>query len=988
MSAVQSMRLETGGRIDSEKPLSFSFDGKQYNGFEGDTLASALLANGVRVVGRSFKYHRPRGILAAGAEECNALVTVGRGALEEPNIRATMQPLYDGLEARSQNCWPSMKFDIGRSLDYLHFLWPAGFYNKTFIWPHWHWYEGVIRRLSGLGKLPPGDDPDHYVHHNAHCDVLVVGSGPAGLGAALAAGRNAARVIVLEQDSLMGGSLLWGEENIDGEPGNGWLERTVRTLQQRDNVTLLTNTTASAWFDHRMVIASETVSDRRETGKGEGPRQRLWKIHAREIVFATGAIEQPLVFANNDRPGIMLAGAVQQYCKRYAVEAGKRVVIATNNDSAYNVAGALMDAGIDVVAMIDARQSLAGRGAKLMRDQGITVFHNAAPLDCRGDKGVRSVSVARRGSRETLATLQCDCVAMAGGWQPAVHLFTQARGKLRFDTSLGAFVPDKIPPHVHVAGMVAGALTLDGALEQGWNAGIKVAGSRSRARRPKAGSDSDGALNIERDWNDRRSDRQWIDFQYDVTLQDIEIAVAENYTSVEHLKRYTTTGMSVDQGKTSNVNALLALAERTGRTPDKIGTTTFRPFYMPVTLGALAGRDRGEFYAPVQRSPLFACHEQLNAQFEDYGTWRRPRVYLRNGENEQQAVNREAVAARTSVAVFDGSPLGKIEVFGPDAAEFLNRVYINNVTSLETGRARYGLMLNENGIIIDDGIFGRLADGHYLVHTTSAGANRIHAWMEALLQGDWPDLDVLLTSVTTQWANIAVSGPRARELLERLEAGIDISNNGMPHMSIATGTVENMPLRVLRASFTGELCYELNVPADRGAALWDRLLQLGEDLQIMPIGVETLGVLRTEKGYLHVGSDTDGNTTPRDVGWGHVADRKQGEFLGKRSLSRAHNTSNGRLEFVGLTPAQQGGVLAAGAHVIDADRSGAPAPTRGYVTSACYSPNLRRYVGLGLVQDGSRRQGETVNVYDAGKVQGARISAPAAWDSEGDRLHA
>ena len=481
--------------------------------------------------------------------------------------------------------------------------------------------------------------------------------------------------------------------------------------------------------------------------------------------------------------------------------------------------------------------------------------------------------------------------------------------------------------------------------------------------------------------------RQWIDFQYDVTLQDIDIAITENYTSVEHLKRYTTTGMSVDQGKTSNVNALLALAERTGRTPDEVGTTTFRPFYMPVTLGALAGRDRGEFYAPVQRSPLFACHEQLGAHFEDYGAWRRPRVYTRNGESEQQAVNREAVAARTSVAVFDGSPPGKIEVYGPDSAEFLNRVYINNVTSLKTGRARYGLMLNENGIIIDDGIFARLADDHYLVHTTSAGANRIHAWMEALLQGDWPDLDVLLTPVTSQWANIAVSGPRSRELVERLETGIDFSNNGMPHMSMVTGTVDEAPLRVLRASYTGELCYELNVPADQGAALWQRLLQLGDDMQVMPIGVEPLGVLRTEKGYLHVGSDTDGNTTPRDVGWGHIADRKQGEFLGKRSLNRPFNVRDGRLEFVGLTPVQRGGVLASGAHVIDVKHSGAPAPTQGYVTSACYSPNLQRYVGLGLVQDGSTRLGETVNVYDNGKVQAAQISTHAAWDPEGDRLH-
>ena len=987
MSNDQSMRFETGGRIDRDKPLSFSFDRKRYRGFKGDTLASALLANGVRVVGRSFKYHRPRGILGAGAEESNALVTVGRGALEEPNIRATLQPLYEGLAARSQNCWPGVGFDIGRSLDYLHFLWPAGFYNKTFIWPHWRWYEGFIRRVSGLGKLPPDADPDHYVHRNAHCEVLIVGGGPAGLSAALAASENGARVIVIEQDTLLGGSLLWSEGRATGEQGSAWLEDTVRVLRQRDNVTLLTGTTASAWFDHHLVIAGELMDDRRGMDAATGPRQRLWKIRARETVMATGALEQPLVFANNDRPGVMLASAVQQYCNRYAVAPGMRVVVATNNDSAYGVAAALVNAGVDVVALVDARQSVTSEGARVLRDQGMTVFQNTVPLDCRGDPGVRSLSVARRGSSATVATLQCDCIAMAGGWQPTVHLFSQARGRLRYDAGLGAFLPDAGPARVQVAGMLAGALTLDDSLEQGRDAGARAVGRKPAKRRRRAGATGAGNLHIERAGCEHRRDRQWVDFQHDVTLQDIGIATAENYTSVEHMKRYTTAGMAVDQGKTANLNALLALAQHTGQAPEAVGTTTFRPFYLPVTLGALAGRDKGEFYAPVLRSPLHDCHEQANARLDDYAGWRRPRVYLRDAETEPQAVAREALAARSAVVIFDGSPLGKFELYGPQAAEFLHRVYVNNVVSLKTGRARYGLMLNENGIVIDDGIFARIAGHGYLVHTTSGGAARVHAWMEALLQGDWPHLDVLLTPVTSQWANLAVSGPRARELVARLDAGIDLSTDALPHMAVATGALGAVPLRVLRAGFTGELCYELNVPADWGAALWNHLLRLGEDLQVMPIGVETLSVLRTEKGYLHVGTDTDGATTPRDLGWGQVALDKPGEFLGKRSLSRPFNVRNGRLEFVGLAPVEQGGELVAGAHVLEAQHSQAPAPTQGYVTSACYSPNLQRYVGLGLVQDGRSRMGETVHLYDNGKVNAARIAAPAAWDPQGERLH-
>ena len=997
MSAVQKFRLAEGGRIDRDRPLAFTFNNKTHYGYQGDTLASALLANGVRVVGRSFKYHRPRGILSAGVEEANALVRVGNGGLEEPNVRATMQPLYEGLAAYSQNCWPSVNFDLGRWTDFVHGMWSAGFYNKTFMWPNWHWYEGVIRRAAGLGRIPPTDDPDHYVHKNIHCDVLICGAGPAGLTAALAAAETGARVILVEHDQELGGSLLWDKTDIDGSASAIWLNNIVEALTNHANVTLVSHATASAFFDHNLVLVNEKVSDSRCEKTGL-PRERLWKIRTREVILATGAIEQPLVFPYNDRPGIMLASAVQQYLNRYAVTAGQRLILATNNNVAYQTALDLLDAGVTVECIIDSRANMSGDIPTQVRERGVTVFQNCVPIATSGDSAIRAVRIARRdpatpAGLHTVATVACDCLGMSGGFQPTVHLLSQTHGKLRYENTLGAFVPDQIPAHVHVIGAAAGVIDLNNILTTAFETGVsaaKATGANKTVQHaiPQVASTKTTELELERVAIKQNPSRQWIDFLYDVTLSDISMAVDENFVSVEHLKRYTTAGMSVDQGKTSNINALIALADFTRRPPEAVGTTTFRPFYMPVTLGAIAGRQRRDFYAPKQRSPIYACHESLQAEFWDYGTWHRPAAYPREQESLHDAVTRETIATRQGVGLFDGSPLGKIEVSGRDAAEFLHRLYVNNVLTLKVGRARYGLMLNENGTIIDDGIFAHLSENHFLVHTTSGGASRILAWMEEWSQGEWPDLDVVLTSVTSQWANVAVSGPDARKLLEKLDCNIDFTNGAFPHMSIREGKIGNTPTRIMRASFTGELGYELNVPADYGASLWQQLLDLGAEFNITPIGIETLMVLRTEKGFLHVGGDTDGNTAPADIGWGVAVDKKQTDFIGKRSLRRPNNVRAGRLQYVGLAPDDGGRTIAAGAHVINESDTTAPAPTQGYVTSACYSPNLKRWVALGLVKDGQNRMGERINIFHKGQVQSAVITGVTTYDPDGERLHA
>lgn len=984
-AAGGSRRLPQGGHIDRQRLIPFHWNGRELDGCAGDTLASALLAHDIRVVGRSFKFHRPRGILSAGAEEPNALVTLGRGARLDATVRATLVRLEQGLEARAQNCWPSVDFDVGRVLDFAAPLWPAGFYNKTFLWPSWHTYEPFIRAAAGLGDALTEPDPDRYDAVNASTDLLVVGGGPAGLQVACRAVRAGWRVILVEQGTDWGGSLLAESAEIDGRPGADWVRDRIEELSASPHSTLLTMTTAFGLYDHGTAGLIERVADR---SPDAGVRQRYWRVRTASIVLATGAIEQPALFEGNDLPGIMLAGAARDYATRFGVAVGRRVVFATNNDSAYRAALELSDAGVTVPVLLDSREVPPPALARALSAAGIEVRGGTLISAARGTPSltrVRTVDCAGRTQDE----IDCDALGMSGGFAPTVHLYSQARGQLRFDVERRCFLPVPGTAPVGVAGAVAGAHTLadtlasaDAAVEAqaqrlGRNipppapvrVGVRLVTDPAVAPLPRAARG--------------RAHRQWVDFQHDVTVSDVALAIREGYDAIEHLKRYTTAGMSVDQGKTSNLNALLLAAELTGRDPGEVGTTTYRPPYMPVTLGAIAGRAVGAHYAPRRLLPAHAEHARLNAHWQEAGGWMRPDAYPRAGESIQQAIRREAVAVRESVGLFDASPLGKIEVSGPDAAIFLDRFYVNNVLSLEVGRSRYGLMLNENGVIIDDGTVARLAADHFVITTTSGGAGRIGQWLEEWLQCEWPTLDVLVTPVTTQWATMALSGPRAREVLGALQTDIDLAPAAFPHLHVRTGMLAGVPARLYRMSFSGELGFEINVPARYGAALWRELLDAGQRFGITPYGLEALLLLRLEKGFLHVGVDTDGTTSPADVGWGEIASRKSRDFIGKRSLSRPDNLRADRLHLVGLH-GDDAAVLVPGAHVrLAATTEGSD----GWVTSAVLSPALGRPIALALVRGGRARLGEHLSVHDLDRTTSATIVSAAFYDPSGDRLH-
>lgn len=997
----QPFRTEKGGRIDRGEQLTFTFDGEEMQGHKGDTLASALLANGVHLVGRSFKYHRPRGIITAGSEEPNALVGVYRKGDQTPNLRATQVEVYQGLEAVSQNRFPSLGFDVGAVNDFMAPLFPAGFYYKTFMWPKAFWdrvYEPVIRAAAGLGNPPKNPDHDHYGNIYAHCDVLVAGSGPAGLAAAIAAAETGAKVILCDEQAEFGGSLL-SEENatIDGKRPADWARDTIVKLQGMDNVTLLSRTTAFGYFAHNYIALAERVTEHLSDPDPKLPRERLWQVRAKEVVIASGAIERPMIFPENDRPGILLADAGRTYLNRYGVKVGHKVLVTTACDTAWQAAFDLADHGVEVAAIVDLRESPPESLMAIAKARGIRVDVGSVVTGTLGRKRVKSALLGRimpSGQVASSGQIGCDAILMSGGWTPTVSLYSQSRGKVVWDEPIGAYVPGKSVQNERSAGAAKGLYGLQATLEDGYAAGEEAAkaatGKTAKVTyaATSGGEAGHGAVlgALPHDRNAARS-KAFVDYQNDVTAKDIKLAAREGMQSIEHIKRYTTTGMATDQGRLSNMNALSIASSALEKPIVDVGLTTFRLPYTPTTFGLFAGVARGDHFDPVRKTPSHDWVVANGGVYEDVGQWKRTWYFPKNGEDMHTAVARECATVRESVGLFDASTLGKIEVVGSDAAEFLERMYTNPWKKLAPGRCRYGLLLNDAGFIVDDGVIGRLADDRFHVTTTTGGAPSVFATMEDYLQTEWPDLDVWITSTTEQYAVAAVQGPKAREVIAPFIEGIDLSAEAFPHMSVKEGTFCGVPCRLFRISFTGELGFEINVPRRHGKMMWETLAGEIEKHNGTAYGTETMHVLRAEKGYIIVGQDTDGTVTPQDAGMSWAIGKKKLDFVGKRGLARPDLVADNRKQFVGLLTKDPKVKLEEGAQITVAQNPATGTPAEGHVTSSYFSPAMGRTIALAIVKNGHALEGKSLYVpMPEGSIE-VEVTSPIFFDKEGARLN-
>jgi heterotetrameric sarcosine oxidase alpha subunit len=989
-------RLPRGGtRIDRVRPLRFSFDGHAVQGFTGDTIASALIASGRMLVGRSFKYHRPRGIYSAGPEEPSALVTLGVGAATEPNAKATIVEAADGMAVHSQNAWPSLSADFGAVNGLFAPFFAAGFYYKTFMGPGrlgWMLYEPFIRRAAGLGKASFEPDPDRYEIAHAFCDVLVVGAGPAGLSAALAAGRAGARVVLCDEAPVFGGALDL-EDTIGGEDVADWLFANTSALNELENVRQLTRMSVYGYYDDNVLGALERVVD-----DGAATRHRHWRIEARRVVLATGALERPFIFPGNDRPGVMLAGGALAHARRYGVSVGRDVVLFTNHDGGWRTAGTLARAGVPIRAIVDPRPEPPAELAATLAATGADCLPGHVVMSTRG-KTLRS---ARVQAHETVAgavsgaprELKCDALLVAAGWNPLIHLASQAGGAPVYDAALSTFLPGEPREAWSAAGAICGTFDAEACADEGAKAGAEAAKAVARRAAPSS------AKARSRPGKDRKAapDNQlplfeipakgkaFVDLQNDVTASDVRLARREGFESVEHLKRYTTLGMAADQGKTSNLNAIAIMAKERDLPVPSVGTTRFRPPYNPVPLGALVGRARGGHMQPLRRTPLHDWHVKAGAEMINVGLWQRPRIYPRDGETLEETYVREARAVRASVGITDVSTLGKIDVQGPDAAVFLDRVYTNTFSTLPVGKARYGLMLRDDGFLFDDGTTWRLSETRYLMTTTTANAALVLQHLEMLLAIAWPELEVAVASLTDQWAGAAVAGPNSRALLEKALDDIDMSDAALPYMGVRTGHLAGVPVLVARLSFSGELAYEVHAGADHTLAVWERLLEAGAEFDVVPYGLEALGVLRLEKGHV-TGAEITGRTTVHDLGLEKMFSKKK-DFVGKPLALRPALTDGSRKQLVGVK-SLDGQPVPSGAHLVLGEDPEEPGRSEGHVTAMCYSPALEAYIALALLQRGRERHGE--KLFAANPLRGGHgsveIADPCFFDPDGGRMH-